>query len=220
MALQESASTSSAFERRPYHGSCHCGTIKYIAYLTLPPSESSPDVQTFRQNSGLSIYKCNCTVCHKMGIFHLRLASAPDDFMLLSPTDPDAEGSGVSKYMCNAQKSSWFFCATCGVRCFTVLGHAENVEVELPTTLLQGAGMAEGKSGDTKKVKIWKLVKDGFKEGPRGNSYFSINAITLNAGQEGLDLREVHEKGWVAYVDSLERKGEQRVGKPHTGGMY
>jgi hypothetical protein len=27
---------SPKFERRPYAGSCHCGTIKYVAYLRLP----------------------------------------------------------------------------------------------------------------------------------------------------------------------------------------
>jgi hypothetical protein len=33
-----------------------------------------------------------------------------------------------------------------------------------------------------------------------GGSYLTVNASTLEAGQEGLDLREWHEKGWIRYT--------------------
>jgi hypothetical protein len=201
------ATGSTQFERRPYHGSCHCGTVKYIVFLNLPTVNSvAPDATTMQDQSGLQMYKCNCTVCHKMGIFHLRLRDAPNDFYLLSPSDPTIAGSGVASYRCNAMASVWYFCTTCGVRCFTLRGNSEIEEVEL-----------EGK-----KVKVWKAATEGWREasGPRPRpSYFSINAITLDVGQKGLDLRQWHENGWIRYVDSL----DGTVGaweKPQRGGTY
>jgi len=152
-----------------------------------------------------------------MGIFHLRLASAPDDFLVLSPLDPEALDSGITNYMCNAKKSNWFFCSTCGVRCFTIRGDTENAEVELPVDVLQAVGL-DAKESDGK-VKVWKPVKEGWKEGKGGDNYFSLNATTLNEGQEGLDLRAFHDNGVIGYVDSLDRTAGNST-KPHRGGMY
>lgn len=53
-----------------------------------------------------------------------------------------------------------------------------------------------------------------------GIGYISINAITLDVGQEGLDLKEWHEKGWICYLNYLHGKGEDRLGEPFDGGMY
>jgi len=66
--------------RTPLKGSCHCGATKYILFLTLPHpyhgGEPSP-------RSDQRFYRCNCTVCHKAGFFHIRPASPADDFLLL-----------------------------------------------------------------------------------------------------------------------------------------
>jgi hypothetical protein len=48
----------------------------------------------------------------------------------------------------------------------------------------------------------------------------SVNASTLEPGQEGLDLKEWTEKGWIAYLDYKYEVGERRLRKPHDGGMY
>jgi hypothetical protein len=66
-----------------------------------------------------------------MGILHLRLASAPDDFFMLAPTDPSAKDSGLCAY-----KQSWYFCNTCGVRCFIAGSQMKTTEVELPAEVL------------------------------------------------------------------------------------
>jgi hypothetical protein len=153
-----------------------------------------------------------------MGIFHLRVPSAPDDFLLLSPLNPEASDSGVTSYLCNAKKSSWYFCSTCGVRCFTIRGDSENAEVEVPSGVLHAVGVDTKEEGETK-VKVWRPAKEGWKEGRGGTSYFSLNATTLNEGQEGLDLRAFHDNGWIGYVDSLHRTGGESL-KPHPGGMY
>jgi len=219
---QESASTSNIFVRRPYTGGCHCGTIKYIAYLSLPTSDINIHGLEFREKSGLSIYKCNCTVCNKMGIFHMRLRHAPDDFLLLSPTDVDAEDSGITNYTANKHKNRWYFCKTCGVRCFSCTGDTENAEVDVPVKSLKELGLLAGTGveGETIKKQVWRMKKEGFAEGKGGKYYFSLNAVTLTPGQEGLDLATLHEKEWIGYVDSLDNTGDLRVGKPHRGGIY
>lgn len=102
------------------------------------------------------------------------------------------------------------FCAKCGVRTFGLAGEGETVEVDLGEIL-------EGKKNG-KTTKVWKLkapkVK-GIKE------YVSVNATSLEPGQEGLDLREWTEKGWVVYIDQLgEEKDWGRGKEPFAGGMY
>ncbi|KAH8690909.1 hypothetical protein BGW36DRAFT_401233 [Talaromyces proteolyticus] len=47
--------------RLPYHSSCHCGLIKYVAFLSIPPVK----------------------------FLHMSLPDAPNQFFLLSPPDHD-----------------------------------------------------------------------------------------------------------------------------------
>lgn len=164
----------------------------------------------------------NKQICR--GIFHLRLKSAPDDFILLSPLDPEAEDSGLTRYMTTAKKSTWWFCTTCGVRCFTARAASEQAEVDVPLKSLQQLEIPgatdEADAGNVSRTPVWKLKKDGFAESPHGTSYFSLNAVTLDAGQDGLDLAVWHEKQWVQYVDSLGDRKRWQTGKPHPGGIY
>ncbi|KAF1809959.1 hypothetical protein P152DRAFT_402230 [Eremomyces bilateralis CBS 781.70] len=208
--------------RKPYTGSCHCGHIRYVVHLTLPPAiltSKAPADQTVR------IRKCNCTTCHKFGYFHVRLPCAPDDFYLLSPVPATSTGDsaeladmgpeGLSVYRCFSGASAWYFCGKCGTRCFTCFGPSEVVEMDVP----EGLKGVEAGTG----VKVWKLRKDskeGWREGSGGNGYFTLNAHTLEAGQDGLDLREWHEKGWILYLDCLDGVEENRFGRPLRGGLY
>ncbi|KAH8899118.1 hypothetical protein GQ53DRAFT_742194 [Thozetella sp. PMI_491] len=192
--------------RRPFKGSCHCGSTKYIVYINTPhkvPSRDSFPVQV--------TYRCNCTACHKTGILHLRLESAPDDFILLSPLDPLSE---LGDYQCNNRNLHWLFCKTCGVRCFTFMGKHEVVEDELP-----------GVSPDGEKTRFWHVVKEGWVEGGKATGcYLSVNTLTLDAGQDGIDLVEWTEKKKVMYADNLELdgkpKGERSLEKPFPGGCF
>jgi len=65
-------------------------------------------------------------------------------------------------------------------------------------------------------VKAW-TPKRGWVEGP---SQFSLNAATIDPGQEGFDMREWLEKGWIVYIDGLNELEKRRIGKPAKGGMY
>jgi hypothetical protein len=200
MSSQETSSTTTTTPtRRPYTGSCHCGHTKYQIYLTLPPPIISAHPNPISATPRLR--KCNCTTCHKFSFFHIRLPNSPDDFALLTPLDPQND---LSDYTCFEAQIHWYFCPKCGVRCFAFMGEGEIKEVEI-----------EGKV-----VKAWAPKKEGWVEGTSNTGYLSVNAATLEAAQEGLDLREWAEKGWIAYLDFLGEVGETRLGKPHEGGMY
>jgi hypothetical protein len=41
-------------ERRPYVGSCHCGTVKYVAYLKLPATGNGEKTATLTCNHQLT----------------------------------------------------------------------------------------------------------------------------------------------------------------------
>ena len=85
---------------RTYHGSCHCGAVRYEAVLDLSR-------ETLR---------CNCTFCRKTRLWKVFVLG--DDFRLLAGEDM------LSDY--RAPESNWpdgnihhYFCRHCGVRGFS-----------------------------------------------------------------------------------------------------
>jgi hypothetical protein len=198
--------------RRPYKGSCHCKATQYILWATFPPPQNQPTSRPkVPPPNTVRVYKCNCTICHKAGIFHIRLPSAPDDFALLSPLDPFTE---LGAYETEKDGMKFFFCKKCGVRCFSFYGEGELVT----------RGDIPGREGQ--EVQIWRPKKDGWTEfGVSGDlapvdSYLSVNAHSLDARQEGLDLRVWAEEKRIAYVDALDWKESDTMKRPHVGGTY
>jgi len=116
--------------------------------------------------------------------------------MLLSPIDPMNE---LGDYTTNEGRIHFLFCKNCGVRCIALAGQGEVVEKDV----------------DGEKRKVW-VPHAEWKEGQ--NAYISINAQTLDAGQEGLDLREWHYNKWVCYLDMLDEKEGDAFDRPHRGG--
>lgn len=199
--------------RRPYIGSCHCGSLRYVVYLTLPHQRPRD-----KKHGQQDIYRCNCAICHKIGILHVRVQSSPDDFLLLSPGDPFAE---LGDYKCDSKLLHFFYCRTCAVRCFVFMGEGEEVEVEDKDVLaLEGV-----KRKDGERVTAWRPKKEGWQEGRLDHGcYLSVNALTIDPEQEGFDLREWKETGVIAYLDTR-RSGQPDRGmpnfeQPHPGGVY
>lgn len=151
-----------------------------------------------------------------MGLFHLRVIDPATDFVLLSPSDPHTE---LGDYRTFAKKTSWYFCKLCGVRCFSLGGEWESVELDLEKW--SGHENTNGKMTKVWKPKSgeWKPVVDG-KEILKPGCYLSVNATSIEPGQEGFSLKEWSEKGWVAYLDSRTRTGNPRVTEPYEGGIY
>ena len=145
----------------------------------------------------------------------MRLAWAPEDFLLLAPRDPWTD---LGDYTCNGGRIHWFFCRTCGVRCFLFAGEGEEVEADLDK--LGVMGKDGGKLG---KRLVWRPKWEGWDEAGHGGHYLSVNGYTVDADQEGFDLRVQTENKCVAYVDCLELSGkeeEPRYDRPHAGGAY
>jgi hypothetical protein len=182
-----------------YHGSCHCGAIKYQVKLLFP---TNPD---YNPKTTIRIYKCNCTVCQKMGFFHCRPYDLPNDFILTSPSSIDELGV----YKTEKCRINWYFCKNCGCRPFATSGQWEQKDLDIN----KWAGR-EGGDGKMEKVLVFKDEEEG------AYNYMSVNAVTLETGEGGVDLKEWHEKGWIAYVENREKKEKTLGGpKPHAGGM-
>lgn len=194
--------------RRPYKGSCHCGATRFVVFLTLPHVPSAAKgVQ--------SIYRCNCTVCHKAGFFHMRVDSSPDDFLVLSPRDPVTE---LGDYQCGEKSLHFLFCKTCAVRCFIFMGEGEQVEVDLGELGVEGYEKGV-------KTAVWRPKKEGWKEGKAQHGcYLSVNGYTVDANQEGFELGDITDSKVVGYIDYLksgeEGMGHPRLSRPHQGGAY
>ena len=82
--------------KKTYHGSCHCGTVKFEADLDLT------------QNT----YRCNCSICRRTRFWPA--VAMPEDFRLLAG---EAE---LTQYLFNTKKNQHYFCKHCGVRAFGI----------------------------------------------------------------------------------------------------
>lgn len=77
-----------------YHGSCHCGRVKFSVTTNID-----------------KIVSCNCSICAKKGVLHHRVS--PEQFSLL-------EGQEfLSLYQFNTKEAKHFFCKECGIHPFS-----------------------------------------------------------------------------------------------------
>lgn len=196
--------------RQPITGSCHCGTIKYIAFLTLPHIHNESDPPTKKDQR---VYRCNCTMCHKAGFFHVSVADKTDDFMLLSPLDPLQE---LGDYLIHDKLLHWLYCKTCGVRCFTFMGTGEVVELDLAEIGVPGY------TKDGNNTQVWRATRDGGH--PKFGTYLSFNGNTVDASSKAFDMRDLVERKCVQYYDYLPDEDDEqqpmKFGHPHPGGCY
>jgi len=76
-----------------YHGSCHCGRVKFKLTTVID-----------------KVVSCNCSICTKKGILHHRVS--PEQFSLV-------EGKQLlSLYQFDTKEAKHYFCSACGIHPF------------------------------------------------------------------------------------------------------
>lgn len=77
-----------------YHGSCHCGRVKFTV-------ETDID----------KVISCNCSICTKKGALHHRVSA--EQFELLEGEDC------LTPYQFNTKVAHHYFCRFCGIHPFS-----------------------------------------------------------------------------------------------------
>lgn len=94
---------------RTYHGSCHCGAVRFEVDLDLDVDD---------------VIDCDCSICTKKGIVHVIVP--PERFRLLTPAAP------LSTYTFGTHVAKHRFCPTCGMHPFyTPRSHPDHVDVNV-----------------------------------------------------------------------------------------
>lgn len=78
-----------------FHGSCHCGAVRYEADIDLAHGT----------------VKCNCTVCTKMRFW--AAVVVPTAFRLLQGE------AALREYRFNTRRDGHYFCGACGINLFS-----------------------------------------------------------------------------------------------------
>jgi len=79
---------------KTYHGSCHCGRVKFTVNTSIE-----------------KVVSCNCSICSKKGVLHHRVE--PEQFTLIEGKED------LTLYQFDTKEAKHFFCNVCGIQPFS-----------------------------------------------------------------------------------------------------
>ena len=79
---------------KTYHGSCHCGLVKFSVNTILD-----------------KVVSCNCSICSKKGVLHHRVS--PEQFTLIEGAEH------LALYQFDTKEAKHYFCSVCGIHPFS-----------------------------------------------------------------------------------------------------
>ena len=95
--------------KKTYHGSCHCGALRFAAKIDLAPAGQRSEPA----RSGVwwtSTFRCNCSSCLKTRFW--KAFVTPEDFELLSGEEM------LTEYRFGEKMIRHVFCRRCGIHPF------------------------------------------------------------------------------------------------------
>ncbi|WP_163268821.1 GFA family protein [Chelativorans alearense] len=95
--------------RKTYHGSCHCGAVRFECRLDLAP-EGQRSEPAREGVYWTSTFRCNCSSCLKTRFW--KAFAVPEDFKLLKGEE------ALTEYRFGARMIRHVFCRHCGVHPF------------------------------------------------------------------------------------------------------
>ena len=93
-AFYEAKETGTRKIMKTYHGSCHCGRVKFTVHTTIK-----------------KVVSCNCSFCSRKSALHHRVA--PEQFTLIEGKE------NLTLYQFDTKEAKHFFCNVCGIQPFS-----------------------------------------------------------------------------------------------------
>lgn len=200
-----------ADNRKWFKGSCHCGSIRYAARLTPTDLKPHPDER---------IYRCNCKICHKIGFFHIHTADPLEDVYVFSAENPRKM---MGDYRTGGKIIAFLFCKTCAAQPFLTTSELEEEksdDLDKLSADLDKLGIDDIKGvAKEKDMAVWRPVLSAWDKKRGDGTYFSLNGHTIDAGQEGFEMRDYVDNKTMTFLDWLHNQNDSKK-EPHAGGSW
>lgn len=134
----------------------------------------------------------------------------------------------MSDYRTADKILAFLACKTCGTRPFIITSDlveekadADGSDVDKLAAQIDSMGIEDIKGVTKEKgMRVWRPVMGEWDKKEDDGTYFSLNGHTIDAGQEGFEMRDYVDNKTVEFLDWLHDRDAEKKDKPHAGGSY